>query len=56
MKNNESILFAAHCRPRSCGRQRATSHPTKEAYIEITSLINEGTPVGNRVDGPTSDN
>jgi len=28
MKN--STAFAAHCRPRACGRQRAASHPAKE--------------------------
>ncbi len=33
MKKANAI--AAHCRPRACGRQRATSQPSKTNELEI---------------------
>ena len=39
--------IAAHCRSRSCERQRATSHPSKESKMKIECSSKRGVPVGN---------
>jgi len=39
--------FTAHCRPRSCGRQRAASQTKKEMKNEKICKDKKGTPVGN---------
>ena len=44
-----SNAIAAHCRSRSCERQRATSHPSKESKMKIECSSKRGVPVGNTI-------
>ena len=38
--------FTAHCRPRSCGRQRAVSLPSRE-NVSSKRTVEEGMPACN---------